>query len=290
MEIDWKSDLGQLIKTLPKDGLIQHEQGTNFWSVVLNKSWQQEAVKIVKYCKKLYDNQKWAISATQRANEWETLINGKKDQNTDSTKKNQNAKKNQNENAMTVSNINDKNENKNKNHNENDEKKNSNEIFTLDSGNIGNVGWAVPPSMAGLHITLGVYDKNCKDFPSILEHNKKVTFSIESLTSFPSWRELPTHLAGQKIDNNGFCFYPTHFIFLDIKWQNGFEFETKFSPHVSIACIATKLNAQDVIQYNENIKEKEKEKEKQPDTENDKDKDKENEKETENDKNKNSDK
>jgi len=120
-----------------------------------------------------------------------------------------------------------------------------NEMFKMDSKD--NIKWVSPPSMAGLHISLGT-SIQVKNNDTKLKIGAKIDFNIKDIISFPTVYRIPKNLPGQVTDKYGYRYYPTHWIFIDIEFID-FKFKTKYTPHISLASIATKLNVNNVDKY-----------------------------------------
>lgn len=117
-----------------------------------------------------------------------------------------------------------------------------------------NINCVIPPSIAGLHISLGKYSKNDKNKPKCLIQGKKVSFKITEIKTMKTVREIPENICGQSIDNNGLRYYPCLWILAEILFLNDFKFETKYPPHISLAALAVQLNVDKVEQLKGNIK------------------------------------
>ena len=107
-----------------------------------------------------------------------------------------------------------------------------------------------PPSLVGMHISLGRWSKTDEDIPKCLIEGKQVSFKIMGdIKTMKTFREIPTNLPGQ-YTKNGMRYYPTLWILAEIQF-NDFQFETKYPPHISLACVAVQLNVDKVEKLNE---------------------------------------
>ena len=105
----------------------------------------------------------------------------------------------------------------------------------------------------GFHISLGKHE-NDEQRPKLLIEQSKVSFEITNIRLFPSIRKLPQNIEGQYTNNNGMRYYPTLWILADIKFgyieidgiKTDFKFNTRYPPHISLACVAVQLNVERV--------------------------------------------
>ena len=65
---------------------------------------------------------------------------------------------------------------------------------------------------------------------------------------FPSIRKTPQNIEGQYTNNDGLRYYPTLWIIAGIEFID-FEYVTKYSPHISLACVAVQLNVNNVAKF-----------------------------------------
>eukprot|EP01083_Nonionella_stella_P262606 892789_1 len=107
------------------------------------------------------------------------------------------------------------------------------------------IGSVTPPSVVGLHISLGVWSITAANLPQTLIKNRKVEFSIGNIISFRSIRPTPQNIPGQYTNKQNLRYYPTRWLFLEVTFNN-FQFKTKYPPHISIGCIAVLLNVDHV--------------------------------------------
>eukprot|EP01084_Bolivina_argentea_P080923 146546_1 len=113
-----------------------------------------------------------------------------------------------------------------------------------------NIKCVTPPSVAGLHISLGSYkDIGKNDRPKNLIEGVNVSFKIKNIRIFPSIRKIPQNIEGQST-NNGLRYYPTLWVIADIDFTD-FKFKTRYPPHISLACIAVQLNVNQVAKFEE---------------------------------------
>ena len=105
------------------------------------------------------------------------------------------------------------------------------------------IKWVSPPSVVGLHITIGSSNDS-----NILKENMRIEFNIDNIIAFPSIHNIPININGQKMDNNGMRYYPVLWIFIDVIFNDKYNkiFKTKYPPHISIATISAKLPVKDV--------------------------------------------
>lgn len=88
-----------------------------------------------------------------------------------------------------------------------------------------------------------------------------MSFSIKNVRSFPSIRKLPQNIQGQYTNNDGMRYYPTLWILADIDFKyiemndvkSDFKFNTRYPPHISLACVAVQLDVNKVGQLENNI-------------------------------------
>jgi len=102
-------------------------------------------------------------------------------------------------------------------------------------------GWFTPTSIAGMHISLGVFKP--EDKPESLVEGKEVNFSITSFTTLPNVRSLPIFHPGIRTFKKGditLMHCPTLWIFMDVDVMD-FDFNFKYPPHVSLACYGLKF-------------------------------------------------
>ena len=97
-----------------------------------------------------------------------------------------------------------------------------------------------PPSMAGLHISLGRWSKSDKSIPKDFIQGKEVEFKIIEIKTMKTFREIPMNLQGQH-SKNGMRYYPTLWIMADVQFID-LNIDTEYPPHISLACVAVQLD------------------------------------------------
>eukprot|EP01084_Bolivina_argentea_P111367 198728_1 len=104
-----------------------------------------------------------------------------------------------------------------------------------------------PPSIAGLHVSL-TQQRDNNDKPKQLIKGKKVSFTISNVKSLLSIRKHPQNIDGQHTSNDGSRYYPTLWVLADLQFCN-FAFQTRYPPHISLACVAVRLSVHDVARF-----------------------------------------
>lgn len=92
---------------------------------------------------------------------------------------------------------------------------------------------------------MGCWRKDDPNRPKAMEQGAKIEFEITNIGSFASFRSFPVNLPEQRESVLHHRFYPTHWIVADVKFIN-VGLPTKYSPHISLACIAVELPVKDV--------------------------------------------
>jgi len=102
-----------------------------------------------------------------------------------------------------------------------------------------------PPSLAGLHISLGTWD-NDENLPECLKEGASVSFAVKTIKVQPSMRTAPQNLPGQFTDSEGMRFYPTLWVLAQIDFIDFVSPTGVYPPHISLACVAVQLEEDEV--------------------------------------------
>eukprot|EP01084_Bolivina_argentea_P080924 146549_1 len=97
-----------------------------------------------------------------------------------------------------------------------------------------------PPSISGLHISLD-HIANDDNKPKQLIEGETVSFIINDIKLYPTTRQFPQNIDGQFTSNDGLRYYPTLWVLAEIEFKH-FTYNTKYSPHISLACMAVELS------------------------------------------------
>eukprot|EP01083_Nonionella_stella_P038825 105556_1 len=99
-----------------------------------------------------------------------------------------------------------------------------------------------PPSVAGLHISLGRYHR--KQFT----HGNKVMFKVTNVKVSQPFRQMPENIDGQHTSSDGLRYYPTLWILAEIEFVDFQFIPYSWAPHISLASVAVQLDVGQVEQ------------------------------------------
>ena len=86
--------------------------------------------------------------------------------------------------------------------------------------------------------------------PDELEKEKEVKFKVKGLKLQPTLRPGPENIDGQFAFEDGTRYYPTLWILADVQFV-GYSYNTRYPPHISLACVAVKLSVEKVEKLKE---------------------------------------
>jgi len=111
-----------------------------------------------------------------------------------------------------------------------------------------NIQCVSPPSLAGLHISLGTWDNDDAKRPEYLKEGASVSFQVSTVNVLPSFRKTPQNLHGQFTNADGMRFYPTLWVLAQVDFID-FDAPTEYTPHISLACVAVELAENEVSEF-----------------------------------------